>query len=71
MSSIDVGRWTDDYLVKLANGAILVMSPTELDEAFEAGRIGERTPVVAPGGTSWTTIAKLGGFDDGSSPTLV
>jgi hypothetical protein len=68
MSNVDVGGSADEYLVKLDEG-ILVMSSAELDEAFWAGQIGERTPVVAPGGSSWTTLAKLAGLDeDGGYP---
>ncbi len=67
MSSMDVGGSADEYLVKL-EGNVLVMSSAELDEAFWTGRIGERTPVVAPGGSSWTTIARLAGLDDDASP---
>lgn len=54
---------SDVYLVKLANGDVQTMSHAELDDAFEHGIIGERTPILPPGKMSWTTIAKLGGFD--------
>jgi hypothetical protein len=54
---------SSDYVVKLPNGDVRVMSSDELDEAFERGLVKERTPVLAPGGSSWTTIAKLGGFE--------
>lgn len=68
MGNMHIGDgWGADYLVKLESGNVLVMSPDELDEAFESGRIGERTPVLAPGGSSWTTIARLAGFDDDPS----
>jgi hypothetical protein len=53
----------EDYVVKLPSGDVRVMSHAELDDAFERGIIGERTPVLAPGGSSWTTIARLGGFE--------
>lgn len=54
---------SDDYVVKLPNGDARVMTIDELDDAFERGEINERTPVLAPQGSSWTTIARLGGFE--------
>lgn len=54
---------SDDYVVKLPNGDVRVMTIDELDDAFERREINERTPVLAPHGSSWTTIAKLGGFE--------
>jgi hypothetical protein len=53
----------DAYHVMLAGGQLRVLSLDELDEAFNAGDIDERTFVLSPGTTEWTRLGELLGLD--------
>src|SRR5438067_12441837 len=58
----------DAYHVLLGGGQLRVLSLDELDAAFNAGSIDERTFVLAPGSTEWTRLGDLAGLDEDPPP---
>jgi hypothetical protein len=50
--------------VQLPNGTVSTMSLDDLDAAFQAGSIDERTYVIKQGDTAWATLASLLGLDE-------
>ena len=53
----------DAYHVMFTGGELRILSLDELDEAFNGGRIDERTFVLAPGSQEWTRLGNLLGLD--------
>ena len=52
------------WRVQLATGEVRMMSLDELDRAFDAGWIHERTNVLAPGSFKWTTLGDAAGLNE-------
>ena len=70
MSDVDTSAaWTerDLWRVQLPTGEVRAMTLDALDEAFQAGLVDERSPVSAPGTTTWTTLADVAGIEPESS----
>jgi hypothetical protein len=55
--------------VQLPNGTVSTMTIDELDAAFQADTINERTYVIKHGETAWATLADLLGLDEPASAT--
>lgn len=51
------------WRVQLSTGEVRAMSLDALDDAFQAGVIGESTPVLPPGSNAWTKLADAAGLD--------
>jgi hypothetical protein len=58
----------EDYLVRLACGDVRAMTITQLDAAFNDGRVGAATPIVAPGGSGWSTLGELASLEPDDEP---
>ncbi len=58
----------EDYIVRLASGDVRAMTLEQLDEAFCEGRVAAATPIVAPGGTEWSTLADLANLEPDDEP---
>lgn len=58
----------DLWLVKLPNGAVRSMTVDAMDDAFQCGELSGSTPVQAPDGDGWTTLAIVAGLDDDATP---
>lgn len=52
------------WRVQLGTGEVRMMSLDELDRAFDAGWIHERTNVLAPGSFKWTTLGDAAGLNE-------
>jgi hypothetical protein len=50
--------------VRLPNGSVCTMTLDDLDDAFQNGKIDERTYVLKQGDTAWATLGALLGIDD-------
>lgn len=50
--------------VRLANGEMRTLDVDQLDAAFHAGWITPTTPVLAPGESQWTTLARAAGLEE-------
>jgi hypothetical protein len=57
------------WQVQLASGGTGAMTLDELDAAFQAGRIDERSKVLAPGALAWSTLGEIAGIDATPAPT--
>lgn len=56
---------TDErWYVQFDDGKVVLMTLEELDEAFQAGKIHERTHVIQVGETTWLTLAEVAGLDE-------
>jgi hypothetical protein len=53
----------DAFQVMFSAGELRVLSLDELDEAFNAGKVDERTFVLAPGTTEWARLGDLLGIE--------
>src|SRR4051794_35171163 len=65
--SIDLrasGSDLDLWSVQLPGGIVRTMTLDELDNAFQAGTIGERTMVLKAGAIHWTTLGDAAGLQD-------
>lgn len=54
----------DAFHVMFAAGELRILSLDELDEAFNSGKIDERTFVLSPGSSEWTRLGELLGLDE-------
>lgn len=50
--------------VRLSNGEVRTMDVDQLDAGFHAGWISATTPVLAPGESEWTTLARAAGLEE-------
>jgi hypothetical protein len=61
----------EDYIVRLASGDVRAMTVEQLDEAFHDGRVGAGTPIVAPGGSAWSTLGALASLAPDDEPASI
>jgi len=54
----------DVFHVRMRNGSVHTMSVDELDDAFQRGRVDERTPVLRSGALTWSTLGAIAGLDE-------
>jgi hypothetical protein len=50
--------------VRLQNGEVRTLDVDQLDAAYHAGSITATTPVLAPGESTWTTLAAAAGLEE-------
>lgn len=58
----------DIWHVRLASGETRPLSLEELDEAFNAGVIDAKTPVLKAGALQWSTLGQVAGLDTTPPP---
>lgn len=61
----------DLFHVRLANGELRVLTLEQLDDAFQARWIDERTPVLRAGELAWSTLGQIAGLDETPAPVAV
>jgi hypothetical protein len=65
--SIDVRASGNDFQlwhVQLGGGVVRTLSLDELDDAFQAGKIDERTLVTRAGSNQWATLGEIAGITE-------
>jgi hypothetical protein len=56
------------FHVSLRDGSVRTMTIDQVDEAFNAGVIDAKTPVVRAGDLRWSTLGEIAGLDDEAPP---
>ena len=59
------------WRVQLASGEFRAMTLDELDEAFQAGKIGGETRIMQPGTAHWVKLGQVAGLDEPSPNSLL